>query len=799
MRRKLYNSFGYSVLWTARIPGAAGICGRWFCAVVQRGFFRVPTLAIAVLFAALATSGVRACPAGANLPDPRVVMALYDSTQEPDPRDTRLHRFVEFPLNHLGYVLEYVDVATNMPPDVLDARFAGTVSWFDSALSNVGGFAKWAAQVETVCGGDLKQIAFGDVGVTSGNGSSADISAYLARLGLELSDFEQIFGALAEVTYLDPAFVEFETGFTVETGRYPALRKTAEGESLLRVSANIMQDATGLDLLVLGPRGAYAHGSATLNYDDRLGGGFWVLDPFAFFNRVFGRGPSHQPVPVPDVTTLDGRRMFFSTVMSEGWLALKPARSFGEEPQLGSEILRDRLIVPFPDLPATVAVLIGDLDPALGGPLAVTGAMVAKGLFALPQVRIASTGRSLIRDWGYFARYDMQGEAEAVKALRGGPADADTGLVNVAVRSLGGAFSASGQSDTDRLATAPRHYSRDPFNVVSETTGALADAAALAPEGRAPSAFLWTGDARPFETALAVVQDAGIAALGGGGGRYNQFAPSVSLLSPFTAPVGSHLQVYNALSGDETYTNYWTTPIYGFHAFAETLAWTEAPMRLKPFHLAFSARSAVDFGTRRAIETLLDRARIGDFIPVTAAAYVGVVQGFQTVRAHQDSANVWRIQDRGALQTIRFDGAGAISLDVAASSGVLGARRSGDALYIALNPATPEPVISVVQSDRASGIETAMGALALGDSRFTITDLQHKGCTSRITAAGQGDGPMTWFGAPDQAYALHATPAADEAVILLDETVQSAPDGALHFTVPAYESAEFTITVTGQC
>lgn len=797
MRRKLYSLFDSPRLGLPRIPGLSGV----FRGAVpaRRGRVRsvLSTLTIAVGVATLATSGVRACPAASNQPDPRVVLALYDSTREPAPRDTRLHRFVEFPLNHLGYSLEYYDVAGTVPPAVLEARFAGTVSWFDSALPNDTGFAKWAAQVGTDCGGDLKQVVFGDVGVTLGNGGSADISAYLGRLGLQVSEVEQILGALAEVTGLNPAFVGYETGFIVEPGLYPALKKTDEAEAVLRVSPNKALDATGLDLLVLGPKGAYAHGSATLGYDDRLGGGFWVLDPFAFFERVFARDRS--PVPLPDVTTLGGRRMFFSTVMSEGWLALKPARSFGEKPQLGSEILRDHLVAPFPDLPTTVAVLVADLDPSLGGPLATTGAAVARGVFALPHVQIASTGRSLIRDWGYFARYDPQGEAETVKALRGGPAEVDIGLVNAAVRSLGGAFSLAGQTDPDRLATAPRHYSRDPFNVVLETTGALAEAAALAPEGRVPSAFLWTGDARPFEGALTVVQDAGIAAMGGGGGRYNQFAPSVSLLSPFTAPVGSHLQVYNALSGDEAYTNYWTNPIYGFHAFAETLAWTEAPRRLKPFHLAFSARSAVDFGTRRAVEMLLQSARSGDFIPVTAADYVGIVQGFQTVRTLRDSPTAWHILDRGALQTVRFDRAGAISLDVDASLGVLGARRSGDALYVALNPSVAIPLISVVQSDRASGIVAAPGALALGDSRFAVTDLQQQTCTSRIAASGRGDGAMTWFGTPDQAYSVRATPAADQTVILLDKTVQSAPDGALRFTVPEHESMQFTITVTGQC
>ena len=750
---------------------------------------------IAVLTFFATTYGVVACPEGSGFAEPRSILALYDGTREAAPRDTRLHRFAEFPLSHLGYSLEYYDVAASLPDDEIDARFAGVISWFDSPLAEASRFENWAAHVTTSCGGDLKQIVFGAVGLDLGTGGSADARAYLARLGLELSGSEEILGALATVADAAPEIIGYETDFSIEPGRYYALRATGAGKSLLRVAARDDQSTPALDLAVIGPQGAYVHASATLSYDARLGSGFWVLDPFAFFERLF----SHGLAPIPDVTTANGRRIYFSTVSSDGWLALRPARAFGEEPQLASEILRDMLIAPFPDLPTTVAVLAGDLDPSLGGPLAQTGENVARDLFAMPQVQIASTGRSLIRNWDYFADYDREGETRTVSALMGEAPATEGGLVTAAVKGLGGAFSASSLSVFDKAAAAPRKYLRDSFDIDSEIPQAMTAVAELAPEGRSASTFLWSGDARPFEAALASVEAGGKQAIGGGGGQYNVTAPTVSMLQPFSAPIGAQVQVYNALSGDHAYTGYWTKPIFGFHAFAQTLDWTDRPRRLKPFQLAFSARSAIDFGTRSAIVSYLERARTGDVFPTTAAAYATMVKGFRSMQAIPEGPNAWRIVKAGAVPTVRFDHAAGLSLDFAASSGVLGARRHGDTLYVSLAQDVAEPVIALIDDPRASGLVVPATALALSESRFDIRAVQREACKATIAASGRGAGTMVWFGAPNRVYALRSVMTEDVATVLLDETIAADSAGRLEFTVPAHPGEAVTVTLDGQC
>ena len=46
----------------------------------------------------------------------RDVLGLYDGTTEPAAKGTRLHKYLEMPLNHLGYRLTLHDISKGLPP-----------------------------------------------------------------------------------------------------------------------------------------------------------------------------------------------------------------------------------------------------------------------------------------------------------------------------------------------------------------------------------------------------------------------------------------------------------------------------------------------------------------------------------------------------------------------------------------------------------------------------------------------------------------------------------------------------------
>ena len=724
---------------------------------------------------------------------PRTVLALYDGGRETEPRDTRIHHYLELPLNHLGYRLKYHDVTTGMPPMIVEPDVAVVVTWFDDPLDNAVAYTQWASNVTTARGIPPKQVAFDEPGFELTAGSNAERDSYLARLGLTLSGEEQYIGAFATVSKIDPLMIGLEAKFEISNGLYAPLRSASDAQSFLSILPSETATGGAIDLIVAGPRGAYVHASAALTWDPRLGSTLWIVDPFEFLETVLG----NEPRPVPDVTTLNGRRLYFSTISSEGWLTPLPARKFGEEQPLASEIVRDRFIAPYQDLPVTVAVLTGDFDPSLGGSRAEAGKKVAETIFALPHVEIATSGESLIQDWPYFGNYDRDAEAKRIEQLSKSAASEPRGLLPAAFKTLGGAFAEHGHSTFDHTPNAPRKYVRDAFDLDREIWAAVENASALAPAGRSASVFLWSGNARPFRAALVAARQAGVAAIGGGGGVYNQTAPSISGLTSFSVSDGDNLQVYNALSGDGAYTNHWTTRPHGFHALKLTLDWTNSPRRLKPFQLAYAARSAVDFGSRRAIESALDRARSGEVIPVATSAYVSIVEGFQGFAARPVGELRWRIEGRGKLNTVRFDHASGLALDPQSSTGSIGARRKGEALYVALDPTVTEPFIALREDRAPSGVVAPADQLTLQSARWSIEDFRRDGIGACFVASGHGPGEMVWNAPPGSEIALRMEELGGK--VLYWDTVKIRDDGRLVFSLPAVPDTRVRISLSSDC
>ncbi|ULB12106.1 hypothetical protein ORIO_20055 (plasmid) [Cereibacter azotoformans] len=744
-------------------------------------------VALALLTGGFSASPALACDENTARLVPRTILALHDGGREGGVRQTRLHRAAEMILNHMGYVLDYHDVAAGPPPPLLPAEVAATLSWFDAPLARDADFARWAASVERDCGG-LRMIAFDHVGIRPELAYDGQRDAYLSRLGLRVSGGETALGVLSRTVAMDAAMIGHETPFDIEQGRHAALEAVPPARSLLRVEA--APGAPAFDLVVLGPRGAFADSSATLRHDARGGLSFWVLDPFAFFEAALGQ----PPAPVPDVTTEGGRRLFFSVVRPEGWLVAEPALRFGQETRIGSELLLDRLVAPYPDLPVSIGVLTGDLDATLAGPEAPRGRVAARALFALPQVRPGTAGHSLVRTWAFFDGYDPAREAQLLRELRGAADPGAAGLIGAAVRTLELALPLPAPVAASRMAEAPRRYMRDPFDLWRETAGALAEVSELA--GGRPAGFhLWTGDASPHADALASVAGAGAAGLGGGGGIYNRFAPALSNLSAYAVREGGRLQVYNALSGDEAYTGFWTTPEHGFHAFADTVRATGSPRRLRPFQLGFAASSALSFGTRTAVEAALGLARASPVLPVAAADYVRIVEGFHSARLRREGERAWRITNRGALQTLRVERAAGLALDLAASRGVLGAVREEDRLYIALNPSDPEPLVALAEDPAPLGMR-GLDRPALVSSRFRVLDFEAGRCRIALRLQGWAPGVMDWQARPGTRFAI------DVRRLGASYAVGSAiadPEGRLSIQIPDPQGADLDVTLDGDC
>lgn len=197
----------------------------------------------------------------------------------------------------------------------------------------------------------------------------------------------------------------------------PRLVKTnvaAMDSTLLRVNTKITSRTLGfLDLeapvgshIVLALRGQDAMG-AEHRFDQAFlttWGGAWIdpaaeastsqLDLPAFLAQWLGAG---HDMPVPDTTTREGRRVFYSHIDSAGFSTPSTLPGF----PLCSEVMRDRILDRYL-LPVTVSVCEAGVRAWLPGQQAAEAGRlehIARSIFEMPQIQAASNSFSRPSQW----------------------------------------------------------------------------------------------------------------------------------------------------------------------------------------------------------------------------------------------------------------------------------------------------------------------------------------------------------------------------------------------------------------
>lgn len=218
--------------------------------------------------------------------------------------------------------------------------------------------------------------------------------------------------------------------------------------------------------------------------------------------------------------------------------------------------------------------------------------------------------------------------------------------------------------------------------------------------------------------------------------------PSISNLAPLTS-AGPEQFVNKPMSDETTFANQSAVGENGFAALRETERNTERPRRLKPFSISYHAYSAEYPALLRAVEDNLAEANAATLTPVSANRYAAIVTGFRNVRMERLGEAAWRISNRGALQTIRFDALGNREVDYGSSIGVIGSKLDGGSLYVALDEAVDFAVVALLPH----GSAPPPGAVSLIESRWLVRSVTREKCGWRFEANGYGDGLFAWSGA----------------------------------------------------
>jgi hypothetical protein len=700
---------------------------------------RAGRLALALLAALGIAAAISARAAGQEVS--RVIVGLYNGKDERTLRRTRLHRLAEMPLNHLGLVLMPHDVSDGLPSEEAMRGARGIITWFtDATFSDPQAYLAW---LERQLLDGKRLVVLDHLGVDPAWGGGIALRKQFERVGGLLGlRWEGEWVGLTYATRVvakDSDMVEFER--SLPTVLRPYRRVSVISPDVRSYLSVRREGRSETDHLVLtGPRGGYVAADYSIyEVPGATDAWFWYLNPFRFFREAFAA----DEVPKPDTTTMSGRRMFYSHIDGDAWHNISSAEGYIGKGKKSAEVIYEQILLKYPDLPVTVAPVTADLDDDWYGDE--EARELAQRMFALPWVEAGSHTHSHPFAWGFFRNPDPRNEAPYLRFYPPRPGKTQRDSVWDPEKVLGGLPVKSGSeaNEVEGAYQRPRTYAVRPFNIELEIAGSIKLLNALMPAGKRVEIIQWSGDTSPFERVLQLTAAAGVRNINGGEPRMDGPFSSYARVSPLGLRVGKLWQVYSSTSNENIYTDNWRGRFFGFRNLAETLANLETPIRIRPINVYYHFYSAEREEGLSSIRFNLDYARGQEIAPITTSRFAAMVDGFYAARIVKLGERQWRIENRGALETVRFDNATMLSVDFERSLGVLGQRHSQGSLYVALDRAVAAPVVAI--KDYATPERDPDAARPyLVHARWRVEGVELAGEGWRFRAAGYGPGEFVW-------------------------------------------------------
>lgn len=362
--------------------------------------------------------------------------------------------------------------------------------------------------------------------------------------------------------------------------------------------------ATGRDNTRYHPIYTFAEGGAAVSpfvletgLDDQA---FWLFNPFQFLTEAL----QLAPLPAIDSTTESGRRILTAHIDGDGLVS----RAELPGSPLAGEVIRNRILTRFA-IPHTVSVIEAETAPGgLYPKISAEAEALARILFRRDNVEVASHTYSHPFFW---------------EVIEGGAAPRQENTL------YGYALDIPGYQ---------ANLSREIIGSVSYINQQLA------PPDKPVSVFLWTGDARPGEAALAMVRELGLVNVNGGNTHPLPYESGVAGVWPDARPVGDELQVYAPVMNENVYTNLWTGPFYGYRNVTESFQILEENRRLKPMGIYYHFYSGTKPESISALEAVYRYALDQPVTPMFLSDYAKRVQAqyYSALMVSDDGEFSWR-------------------------------------------------------------------------------------------------------------------------------------------------------------
>ncbi|MEM7255917.1 MAG: endo alpha-1,4 polygalactosaminidase [Pseudomonadota bacterium] len=317
---------------------------------------------------------------------PREVLMLFDSNITQTMELSEAHTLLATPLEYMGYVPMYHDLAKKpLPTGVLTGRYAGVIIWNREPVKDAS-YPDW---LKHTLNSNLPVAFFGSLGTTA----DAQLNELLGITPAAGVHYDSL--TLKSTDEMS----EFEMDIPPRMTPLPLYaRSTAAGNtSHMRF---VDKNGTETDTVVTGPWGGYALAPTVIDIgiDEQSQ---WIINPFMFLRRAL-KLPN---IPMPDVTTENGNRLWLAHIDGDAlpsWAEL-PGR------RLGAEVLYDEILSTY-DLPHTVSIVEAEIVLNLYLDRRARMADVIRKTFELDNVELATHTYSHPFRWNLISQGERSGE-----------------------------------------------------------------------------------------------------------------------------------------------------------------------------------------------------------------------------------------------------------------------------------------------------------------------------------------------------------------------------------------------------
>lgn len=560
----------------------------------------------------------------------RHILALYNSKDDPTPFATNIHSYAEMPLNHLGLMVDYHDIQNPLPKANTLTKYRGLLIWFPSEQKDIVSkdYCEW---LETIVDQGLKLVVLDQLGVKALQSGSPPYNCQKVynKLGVKVEGDLSNNALFIEIDKKNPNILEFERNISLLD---PIIYKRIvpvrdDVKTHLQISRNDLPGSQS-SVVFTSNTGGFSLSTFTHYWNPSINKFKWKINPFEFFRLAF----DWQEKPAIDTTTINGKRIFYTHIDGDGSFNI----SHIDKKTYSAEIIYNRIIKHFFNIPITVSFVAAYFDiPEYQTP---DIQQIYKKIVSAPNVQVASHGYNHPLVW--------RKQKLAIEV--------------------------------------PDH----PYTDENELIGSVNKHQKLLVDldiNKRVNMFLWTGDCFPNEKQISFLSNNNILNMNGGDTRFDKIYDSYGFVKALGYYLGSHLQVYSSNSNENTYTNLWEGPFYGFNLLKETFERTGSPIRVKPMNIYYHYYSGERQASLQALIEDYEYALSQNIFALEANRFPPIVKAFFDSQIEQVSNNHFRVHMNGPVHTIRFDN-DKRHVDLKKSTAVIGYKHEMNSLYISLDP-----------------------------------------------------------------------------------------------------------------